>query len=72
MDIDSRTDAATVERVQSIDLENAMFLPPGQCVKGAIVGDENWGSPEACCCGELSKSTDIFSFGAVVSGYHSV
>jgi serine/threonine protein kinase len=56
-----------VEQVQIIDLENAAYLPKGRCIKGMLAGNENWRSPEAHFKGELSKPTDMFSFGIVVS-----
>lgn len=56
-----------VENVQLTDLENAAYLPNGKCVKGMLAGNDNWRSPEAHFKGELSKPSDVFSFGLVVS-----
>jgi len=56
-----------VEKVQLTDLENAAHLPNGKCVKGMLAGNDNWRSPEAHFKGELSKPSDVFSFGLVVS-----
>jgi len=56
-----------VEQVHITDLENAAYLPKGRCIKGMLVGNDNWRSPEAHFKGELNKPSDIFSFGAVVS-----
>lgn len=56
-----------VEKVQLTDLENAAYLPKGKCVKGMLAGNDNWRSPEAHFKGKLSKPSDVFSFGLVVS-----
>lgn len=56
-----------VDIVQLTDLENAIYLPRGRCIKGMLAGNDNWRSPEAHLKGELNKPTDVFSFGAVVS-----
>ena len=56
------------DQVQITDLENAAYLPEGRCIKGMLAGNENWRSPEGHFKGELNKPSDIFSFGAVVSG----
>jgi serine/threonine protein kinase len=56
-----------IEQVQITDLENAAHLPSGKAVKGMLAGNENWRSPEAFYRGRLSKPTDIYSFGVVVS-----
>lgn len=57
-----------VEKVQLTDLENAAYLLEGKCVKGMLAGNDNWRSPEAHFNGKLSKPSDVFSFGLVVSG----
>ena len=57
-----------VEQVQITDLENAAHLPKGRCIKGMLAGNDNWRSPEGHFKGELNKPSDMFSFGAVVSG----
>ena len=56
-----------VEKAQLTDLENAVYLPKGRCIKGMLPGNDNWRSPEGHLRGELNKPTDIFSFGAMVS-----
>lgn len=56
-----------VQQVQITDLENAVYLPPGRCIKGMLAGNDNWRSPEAHFKGELNKPSDVFSFGIVVS-----
>jgi hypothetical protein len=56
-----------LEGVQLTDLENAAYLPDGKCVKGLLAGNDNWRSPEAHFKGKLSKPSDVFSFGLVVS-----
>lgn len=56
-----------VEKVQLTDLENAAYLPEGKCVKGMLAGNDDWRSPEAHFKGRLSKPSDVYSFGLVVS-----
>lgn len=58
---------AVIEGVKLSDLENAAYLPNGKCIKGMLAGNDNWRSPEAHLKGELSKPSDLFSFGLVVS-----
>lgn len=62
----SEGESIVVDKVQLTDLENAGYLPRGRCIKGMLVGNDNWRSPEAHLKGELNKPTDVFSFGAVV------
>jgi hypothetical protein len=57
-----------IKQVQVTDLENAAYLPQGRCIKGMLAGNDNWRSPEGHFKGELNKPSDMFSFGAVVSG----
>ncbi|PPJ57953.1 hypothetical protein CBER1_11087 [Cercospora berteroae] len=59
------TNTTTVEQVMLIDLENAAHLPASRCVKGMLAGNENWRSVEAHFKGELSKPSDMFSFGLI-------
>ncbi|EGC48867.1 calcium/calmodulin dependent protein kinase [Histoplasma capsulatum var. duboisii H88] len=54
-----------VEQVQVIDLENAAYLPKGQCIKGMLAGNDSWRSPEGHFKGKLGKPSDIFSFAVV-------
>jgi serine/threonine protein kinase len=56
-----------LEKVQLADLDNAAYLPNGRYIKGTVVGNENWRSPEAFFKSKISKPTDIFPFGIVVS-----
>lgn len=58
-----------IDQVQIIDVENAAYLPKGRCIKGLLAGNDNWRSPEGHFKGELNKTSDIYSFGAVVSGW---
>lgn len=51
------------------DLENAAHLPDGRCIKGMLAGSDVWRSVEAHLRGELSKPTDMFSFGLMVCIY---
>lgn len=57
-----------IEQVQITDLENGAYLPQGRCIKGMLAGNDNWRSPEGHFKGELNNPSDMFSFGAVVSG----
>jgi serine/threonine protein kinase len=54
-------------KVKLSDLENAVHLPPRMGVKKTETGNQLWCSPEAHAKGTLTWSTDIFSFGIVVS-----
>lgn len=55
-----------VEQVRLIDLENAAHLPTGSCIKGMLAGNDNWRSVEGHFQAELSKPSDMFSFGLIV------
>lgn len=57
----------TVVDVQLTDLENAAYLPERRSIKGMLAEKDNWRSSEAHFKGKLSKPSDIFSFGLVVS-----
>ena len=70
VDYRQEKDRIAIERVQIIDFENAAYLPKGRRLKGMLVGNENWRSPESHLRGELNKPTDMFSFGAVVVVSH--
>lgn len=56
-----------VEQMKVTNLQNAAYLSKGRCIKGLLASNENWRSPEAHFKAELSKSSDMFSFGLVVS-----
>ncbi|KAE8338728.1 hypothetical protein BDV24DRAFT_153340 [Aspergillus arachidicola] len=58
-------DETIIEHVQIIDLENAVHLPKGRCIKGMLAGNDNWRSPEANFKDELNKLTDMFSIAIV-------
>lgn len=68
VDCEGNGQEAVIKRVQITDLENAAYLPRTRCIKGALLGNDYWRSPEGILKGELQKPADIFSFGAVVSG----
>lgn len=59
---------SVIDQVQIIDIENAAYLPKGRCIKGMLPGNDNWRSPEGHFKGEVNRPSDIYSFGAVVSG----
>lgn len=56
-----------VQQVQLVDLEDTVHLPPGRATMGIQVGNWMWRSPEAHAQGPVEKSSDMFSFGLVVS-----
>lgn len=56
-----------LDKVQLTDLDNAAHLPNGRYIKGMLIGNENWRSPEAFFKSKISKPADMFSFGIVVS-----
>ncbi|KAI7595945.1 hypothetical protein KC316_g181 [Hortaea werneckii] len=65
VDYEQHDEATTMKRVMLSDLENAAHLPNGRCIKGMLAGSDVWRSVEAHLKGELSKPTDMFSFGRV-------
>ena len=56
-----------VEHVQITDVEDACHLPPGHAISGLQVGNWMWRSPEAHAQGPFNTSSDMFSFGLVVT-----
>lgn len=60
-------DVTQIQRVQIIDLENVGYTSWPRYIKGTLLGNDNWRSPEGHLRGVLTQPTDIFSFGAVVS-----
>ncbi|KAF2272284.1 uncharacterized protein EI97DRAFT_485056 [Westerdykella ornata] len=54
-----------MEQAQVADIEDAAYLPIDRCIKGMLLGNDNWRGPEAHFCGELNRPADIFAFGAV-------
>ena len=56
-----------IAQVQLGDLEDAAHVPPGSHIIGTQVGNYMWRSPEAHAEAGLGKTSDIFSFGIVVS-----
>ncbi|RMY08536.1 hypothetical protein D0868_04747 [Hortaea werneckii] len=66
VDYEQHDEATTMKRVMLSDLENAAHLPNGRCIKGMLAGSDVWRSVEAHLKGELSKPTDMFSFGRVL------
>ncbi|KAF2764864.1 kinase domain-containing protein [Teratosphaeria nubilosa] len=55
----------TIDAVQVTDIENAVWLKPGLNVSGALVGNDNWRSPEAHLRAKLHKPADMYSFEVV-------
>jgi len=56
-----------IEQVQLGDLESAARVPPGSAIIGFQSGNWMWRSPEAHAKGPINQSSDMFSFGLVVS-----
>lgn len=55
-----------ITKTQLTDLENAAFLPNGTYLRGMLIGNEDWRSPEAALRSKLGKPSDLYSFGLVV------
>lgn len=64
---DSDGNGMTILKTKLADLEDAAYLPSGQRISGAQLGNWMWRSPEAHAQGPMGKPSDIFSFGIVVS-----
>lgn len=60
-------DGITVEQVQVADIESGAYVPKGSVIQGRQLGNWMWRSPEAHMFGPMNKSTDMFSFGLLVS-----
>ena len=58
---------SVTKQVQLVDIEDAAYGPPGSNIVGIHVGNWMWRSPEAHAEARVSKPSDIFSFGVVVS-----
>lgn len=56
-----------VKEVRLADLEDSAHVPPGTAILGRQMGNWMWRSPEAHAEGPVNKSSDLFSFGIVVS-----
>jgi serine/threonine protein kinase len=56
-----------LEKVQLTDLDKTAYLPNGKYIRGMIVGNENWQSPEAFFKSKISKPSGMYSFGIVVN-----
>ncbi|OBT45035.1 hypothetical protein VE00_04152 [Pseudogymnoascus sp. WSF 3629] len=55
----------TVTKVQISDLEDAVILPPGKYLMGALCGNQMWRSPESWARARQGTPSGIFSFGVV-------
>lgn len=69
IDYHDTAEDTVIDDVQVTDLENAAYLSKGKCIKGMLAGNKNWRSPEGHFKGELGRSSDLFSSGAVVSNF---
>ena len=67
MDWEETGQGINLKQVQLTDLEGAVHLPPPHNIRGAMVGNYMWRSPEAHARGAVNKPSDMFSFGIVVS-----
>jgi len=56
-----------IEQAQLTDFEDAAIVPEGHYIIGKQTGNWMWRSPEARAVGPVDNSSDIFSFGIVVS-----
>lgn len=66
MDYKKTDETFTVTKVQISDLEDAVILPPGKYLMGALCGNQMWRSPESWARACQGTPSDIFSFGVVV------
>ncbi|KAF2133279.1 kinase-like protein [Dothidotthia symphoricarpi CBS 119687] len=57
--------STTVTQVQIADIEDAAYVPNDCAIVGRQVGNWMWRSPEAHASGQVSKPSDVFSFGIV-------
>lgn len=55
-----------ITKTQLTDLENAAYIPNDRYLKGVLMGNEDWHSPEAASRSKLGKPSDMYSFGLVV------
>jgi hypothetical protein len=56
-----------VDKACITHLEDAVRLEPGRVLKGALLGNYMWRSPEAHAEGPMELPSDIFAFGIAVS-----
>lgn len=70
LDIEDAHNGSTprVSHVQIADLETASAPPPGMSIKGPLLGNHMWRSPEAHVRAKMHTPSDVFSFGIVVCG----
>ncbi|KAF3483973.1 uncharacterized protein GIQ15_03297 [Arthroderma uncinatum] len=54
-----------VKRTQIGDLEMGSMIPPGLNVRGALLGNPMWRSPESHAAARINIPSDVFSFGLV-------
>ncbi|EEP79948.1 predicted protein [Uncinocarpus reesii 1704] len=54
-----------VKRTQIGDLEMGSDLPPGLNVRGALLGNPMWRSPESRAAARINLPSDVFSYGLV-------
>lgn len=54
-----------IQDVKISDLEDAVQLQPGKAIRGAVLGNQLWRSPESWTGSKQSTRADVFSFGVV-------
>lgn len=59
--------AIEIKRAQIGDLEMGSMIPPGLNVRGALLGNPMWRSPESHAAARINLPSDIFSYSLVVS-----
>lgn len=67
VDWDETGGNTTIQWVQIADIEDAAYVQHNCAIVGRQVGNWMWRSPEAHASSQVHKSSDIFSFGIVVS-----
>jgi serine/threonine protein kinase len=68
VDWDDQGGEPAVNEVQIADMEDVVHLPDGHYFAGVQWGNWMWRSPEAHAAAAVNRTTDMFSFGLVVSG----
>ncbi|KAH8767488.1 kinase-like domain-containing protein [Diaporthe sp. PMI_573] len=57
--------SVTIQDVKLSDLEDAVLLEPDMAIKGAVLGNKLWRSPESWTGATQEHPSDVFSFGIV-------
>ncbi|KAI9668500.1 MAG: hypothetical protein M1829_005378 [Trizodia sp. TS-e1964] len=65
LDYEETDGAFSVKKVQISDLEDAVILPLGKRLRGALCGNQLWRSPESWARAYQCTPSDVFSFGVL-------